>query len=81
MSSIYDLNAPKKPTSLTINSDLLHKAKDHHMNISSVLEIALAEKLKQKMKEEWLIQNGEAISIYNKHIEDNGVFSDELRDF
>jgi len=81
MSSIYDLNAPKKATSLTINSDLLLQAKDFHINISSVLELALAEKLKQKMKEEWLDQNQDAISIYNKHVEEKGVFSDDLRNF
>jgi antitoxin CcdA len=81
MSTIYDHNAPKKPTSLTINSDLLHQAKDLHINISSVLEMALSEKLKQKKLEEWLKQNKESIEVYNKHIEKYGVFSDEMRDF
>jgi antitoxin CcdA len=81
MISLYDRNAPKKPTNLTVNSDLLSQAKGFHINISSVLESALEEKLKQKKKEEWLKENMESITIYNRNIEDIGIFSDELRDF
>jgi antitoxin CcdA len=81
MLSLYDRNAPKKPTNLTVNSDLLSQAKSFHINISSVLESALEEKLKQKKKEEWLKENIDSITSYNKSIEDIGVFSDGLRDF
>jgi Post-segregation antitoxin (ccd killing mechanism protein) encoded by the F plasmid len=81
MLSLYDRNAPKKPTNLTVNSDLLSQAKSFHINISSVLESALEEKLKQRKKEEWLIENTESISAYNKNVEKIGVFSDGLRNF
>ena len=81
MLALYDRNAPKKPTNLTINSDLLSQVKGFHINISSVLESALEETLKQKKKEEWLKENLDSITSYNKSIEDNGVFSDGLRDF
>jgi antitoxin CcdA len=81
MLALYDRNAPKKPTNLTINSDLLSQAKCFHINISSVLESALEETLKQKKKEEWLKENMESITLYNKSIEEIGVFSDGLRDF
>jgi antitoxin CcdA len=81
MLSLYDRNAPKKPTNLTVNSDLLSQAKSFHINISSVLENALEEKLKQKKEEEWLKENEDSIIAYNKNIEQNGAFSDGLRDF
>ena len=81
MLALYNRNAPKKPTNLTINSDLLVKAKELKINISSVLEQALAEKLKQTQKDEWLQENLESIASYNEHIEQFGVFSDTARTF
>ncbi len=81
MSSLYNYNAPKKPTNLTINSELLRLAKDLDLNISAVLETALAEVVKQKRREEWLEENKEGIDIYNKRVREYGLFSDELRTF
>ena len=78
---LYNLNAPKKPTNLTINSDLLNKAKELKINISSVLEHALAERVTQSERDAWLQENAESISIYNEHINKFGVFSDGLRTF
>jgi antitoxin CcdA len=77
----YNTEASKKPTNLTINSDLLNQAKLLKINISSVLESALAEAVRQKKKAEWLEENKESISLYNSHIEKFGVFSDDLRTF
>lgn len=37
----FDAQATKKPTNLRINSDLLAKAKDLKINLSSTLEAAL----------------------------------------
>jgi Post-segregation antitoxin (ccd killing mechanism protein) encoded by the F plasmid len=81
MVHLYDRTAPKKPTSLTINSDLLVKAKDLQINISAVLESALEEAVKQKKRNDWIEQNSESISGYNKVINDFGIFSDGLRAF
>jgi antitoxin CcdA len=81
MSSLYNSSAPKRATTLTINSDLISQAKTFHINISSVLESALADKVKQAKNEQWLRENIDSISSYNSHVEDNGVFSDELRSF
>jgi len=77
----YNLDAPKKPTNLTINSDLLSKAKSMDINISSVLETALADKVRQKMRSDWLEENDASIAKYNEHVNTFGLFSDELRSF
>ena len=77
----YNRNAPKKPTNLTINSDLLNKAKELKINISSVLEHALAEKVKQSKQDQWLLENTESITSYNQNIEAFGLFSDTERTF
>lgn len=77
----YDSQAPKKPTNLSINSDLLQKAKVMNINLSATLEQALTDLLLQKEREQWLQENKQAINQYNDFVEQNGVFSDGLRSF
>jgi len=81
MTMLYNNNAPKKPTNLTVNSDLLEKAKEMKINISAILETALIEKLKETKQAEWLEANKSAIDNYNEHIQKIGLFSDEIRTF
>ncbi|MCK8600694.1 type II toxin-antitoxin system CcdA family antitoxin [Desulfoferrobacter suflitae] len=79
--SLYNTNAPKKPTNLSINSDLLRQAKDYHINLSNALEQRLVEMLIEEKRREWKEENRDAIEAYNRRIEAGGVFSDGLRRF
>jgi len=81
MLSSYDHNAPKKPTNLSINSDLLRKAKELDINLSAALEQTLAEVVRKRQREQWLAANQEAIDAYNRQVQDHGTFSDGLRSF
>ncbi len=81
MVNIFDRNAPKKPTNLTVNSDLLSKAKDLKINISAVLETALAETLIDQKRKKWIKENSQSIDEYNEAIQSFGIFSDSLRSF
>jgi len=81
MFTLYDTQAPKKATNLSVNSDLLKKAKDLDINLSAALERVLAELVKTKQQEAWLEENRKAIEKYNNHVEKHGVFSDGLRSF
>ncbi len=81
MSAVYDLQAGKKPANLSINADLLMKAKALKINLSATLETALAERISASQREQWLKENRSAIDAYNEMVEDHGVFSDELRSF
>jgi len=78
---LYNINAPKKPTNLTVNSDLLHQAKDLNINLSSILELALSDAVKQRKREEWKKENTESIDSYNQFVSKNGLFSDGSRTF
>jgi antitoxin CcdA len=81
MTYAYDTQAPKKPTNVSINSDLLQKAKDLKINLSATLELALAEQLRKEQRAEWLRENTNAIQAYNEFVETNGTFSDSVRKF
>ena len=78
---LYNINAPKKPTNLTVNSDLLHQAKDLNINLSSILELALSDAVKQRKREEWKKENTESIDSYNQFVSENSLFSDGSRTF
>ena len=81
MPALYGKNAPKKATNITINSDLLQKAKAYKINLSKSFEAHLAELVGQKQAECWLKQNKEAIEKQNERIERYGALSDGLRRF
>ncbi len=77
----YDRGAPKKPTNLTINTDLLHKARALDIPLSAVMEEALARAVESEVVARWLIENESAFASYNERVERDGVFSDGLRKF
>jgi antitoxin CcdA len=81
MTDDYNRDAPKKATNLSINADLLSKARELEINLSATLEHALVESLKHRRRERWLAENRSAINGYNEHVETHGVFSDGLRSF
>ena len=81
MLPLYDSQAPKKATNLSINSDLLGRARELDINLSAALEQALTQLLKQRQQEQWLAQNREATAAYNQVIEKHGTFGDALRSF
>jgi antitoxin CcdA len=81
MNYAYNSEAPKKPTNVSINSDLLEKAKGLNINLSATLERALAEQLRTEQRAQWLRENAEAIQAYNQFVETNGTFSDSVRKF
>lgn len=81
MSQAYDVKAPKKPTNVSINSDLLAKAKKLNINLSATLETSLIDLVRARQRELWKQQNKAAIEAYNQLVDENGVFSDKFRTF
>ena len=79
--NLFNPTAPKKSANLSINSDLLRQAKEHHLNLSKALEAQLAVLLQERKRQQWQEENKEAINAYNCRIEENGTFSDGLRHF
>lgn len=78
---IYDTQAPKRAANLSINSDLLNKARALNINLSATLEESLITIIKAKQQQAWLAQNQQAIDGYNQQADEHGVFADSLRVF
>ncbi|GAB6043367.1 type II toxin-antitoxin system CcdA family antitoxin [Endothiovibrio diazotrophicus] len=81
MHHLYDEKAAKKPTNLSINSDLLTKARQLNVNLSATLERALESELRRAEQAAWKRENHKAIDELNRLAEENGLFSDAYRKF
>lgn len=81
MQSLFDPEAPKKPTNLSVNSDLLEKCRAMNINLSATLEAALKQKLAEGASSTWADENHNEIRAYNEFIEEVGCFGEEFREF
>jgi len=81
MRRVYNRKAPKQAANLSVNSDLLRAARDSGVNLSAVLEEALAQRVASAKREAWRRENAGAIDAYNQFVEEQGVFSDGSRSF
>lgn len=81
MTMVYNKEAKKRNTNLSINSDLLQKAKDNNINLSSTLEKTLENKLRDKEIQKWQDLNKDAIESYNQAIEKRGLFGNSFGRF
>jgi len=81
MKTSFNAQAPKKPTNLSLNSDLLAEAKRLNINLSATLEKALIEEVNERKRAEWLHDNAAAIQACNELTENHGFFSDSFRVF
>lgn len=81
MNYAYDIHAEKKATNLSINSDLLKKAKAYKINLSKNFESHLNQLVKEQEEKRWREVNKKAINAFNERVEQSGVFSDGLRSF
>lgn len=81
MDKLFDADAPKKATNLSVNSDLLRKSRALDINLSATLEQALQAKLAQASADNWRKENRKAIRAYNAFVEHNGCFGAEYQEF
>lgn len=75
-----DLEASKKPTRVSVNSDPLEKTQVLGVDLA-ITEEALAVEVQRRTREGWLEENREAIEAYNQHVAEHGVFNTGVRGF
>jgi antitoxin CcdA len=81
MAMLFNPQAPKRATNLSVNSDLLRQARELDINLSAAFEETLSSLVIAKKQQVWLAQNKHAIEVYNQQVEANGAFGDSLRAF
>lgn len=71
----------KKPTNVSLPSDMVSEAKRLGINVSQACEMGLANILREAQKEEWKRENREAIESWNKWVAENGLPLAKYRQF
>lgn len=79
--AVHDESARKRPANLSVNSDLLAKARELGINLSGALEEALVDRLARRRRRDWLDSNRAAIQSYNRRVEAEGSYGDRMRRF
>ncbi len=79
MSHVYSIDAPKKATNLSINSDLLRQAKAYGINLSATLEASLEALIRKEKEKQWLEETRDAVEEYNEYIRKNGTLAMRIR--
>jgi antitoxin CcdA len=79
--AVYDVSAPKRATNVTVNVDLLRRARELEINLSQTLEAALLDAVRAEGRRRWLAENRQAIEAYNRDVAEHGCFGDAHRPF
>lgn len=74
----HDAAAPRRTVSVTINSDLMAKAKAAKINVSAVAEAAVAAELAQRSRAALLEELRQEAKDYERFIAEHGSFSDAV---
>jgi antitoxin CcdA len=80
-SARYDKSAPKRAVNVSINADLVSRAKELRVNLSEALESRLAELVAAAERQQWLADNTAAIAAYNERVAEGTILSDLERPF
>lgn len=71
----------RKSTNLSLDADLVAKARDLDINISRVAEEGIAKAVTEERARRWKIENREAIEAWNEYVERNGLPLAKYRQF
>jgi len=72
---------PKRAVNVSIDKEILEMAKEMKINLSQVLEEELRQRVRQARIDKFTRENKAAIEWHNKFIEENGIWSEEYRDW
>lgn len=71
----------KKAVNLSVEAELLARAREVGVNLSATFEVALRVKTQEEERRRWVEENRDAIEAFNQRIERDGVWSDGFRRF
>ncbi len=81
VSSARKAVSPKRPTNISLRSDLIEEAKRLDINISQACERGLEEQVAKSRAQAWLEENREAIESSNAWVEKHGLPLARYRQF
>jgi antitoxin CcdA len=75
------IRTPKVRTNLTLDAKIVAAAKAEGLSLSAIAEAAIEQAVKAHRLTRWLEENRPALAAHSRDIEENGLWSDGLRQF
>jgi antitoxin CcdA len=75
----YNLSAPKRPVNLTLNSDLVTKARAEGLNLSALAEEAVATALARRTRERLEADIARGCEVHDRYLAEYGSFAEAVR--
>lgn len=79
MRQAYDPQAAKRPVNISLNADLVAKARDAGLNLSAIAEEAVATALARRARENWEAEIAAACAAHDRYLEQYGSLGEILR--
>ena len=76
---LYNTQAAKRPVNLTMNDDLVEKARAEGLNLSALAEGAVSAELARRARERWNVEIAEACAAHERYLAEYGSASELLR--
>jgi antitoxin CcdA len=73
--------ADRRPTNVSVPARLVEEAKSLGINLSRACETGLEAALKAERERRWKAENADAITSYNRWVEEHGLPLQEFRRF
>jgi antitoxin CcdA len=75
---LYDTDAAKRPVNLTMNGDLVTRARAEGFNLSALAEEAVAAALAQRARQKWAEDIAQACRAHDRYLAEYGSLSDAV---
>jgi antitoxin CcdA len=75
----YDPHASKRPVNVTLNSDLVARARAEGLNLSALAEEAVAAALTRIAREKFAAEIAQACRVHEQYLEEYGSLGDAVR--
>jgi antitoxin CcdA len=73
MNRLSRVDKPKKPTNVSLDSELVEQAKHLGINLSQSCEEGLRKEVSKALSEQWLRENRSALDWSNDYVEKHGL--------
>jgi antitoxin CcdA len=71
----------RRPTNVSLPASLVDEAKSLGINLSRACETGVVAALKAERERRWKAENADAITAYNRWVEEHGLPLEEFRQF
>ncbi len=79
MSTTYNQDAPRRPVNLSLNSDLVARARAERLNLSAIAEAAIRRAVEERAAARFREEIAQSIAEHDAYLAEYGSFADAVR--